>query len=85
MTDEERIDKLSEKVCDLTFDLEKAKKNELIYKDIIANIELSVKDILKRDEENQRFKLGENIDFKSAVVNLKSSIDEYKRVYKINF
>jgi hypothetical protein len=85
MDQDEIIDELNEKICDLTFDLKRAKDKELLYKDIIHNIEISVNDLIKREEENKRFNLGETIDYKEAVVNLKKAIDEYKRVYKINF
>jgi hypothetical protein len=81
----EEIDNLNEKICDLTFDLKKSKDKELIYKDILFNIETSLCDLIKREQENERFSLGETIDYKQALLNLKASLDEYKRIYKLRF
>ena len=85
MNYEEEIDNLNEKICDLSIDLKKSKDKELIYKDILFNIESSLNDLIKRDQENDRFNLGESIDHKQAMLNLKASLDEYKRIYKLRF
>ena len=82
---EEEIDSLNEKICDLSFELKQSKDKELIYKDILFNIETSLSDLIKRDQENERFNLGETIDHKQALFNLKTSLDEYKRIYKLKF
>ena len=85
MNYEEELDKLNEQICDLTIDLKKSKDKELIYKDILFNIETSLGDLIKREQENERFSLGETIDHKQALLNLKASLDEYKRIYKLRF
>jgi hypothetical protein len=85
MNYEEEIDTLNEKICDLSIDLKKSKDKELIYKDLLFNIESSLNDLIKRDQENDRFNLGESIDHKQAMLNLKASLDEYKRIYKLRF
>ncbi len=85
MTPEEEIDSLNDKICDLSFDLKRAKDKELIYKDILSNIESSLSDLIKREKENERFNLGETIDYKEALLNLKASLNEYKRIYNLNF
>lgn len=85
MNYEEEIDKLNEQICDLSFELKQSKDKELIYKDILFNIETSLSDLIKREQENERFNLGETIDHKQALLNLKSSLDEYKRIYKLRF
>jgi hypothetical protein len=85
MNYEEEIDNLNEKICDLTIDLKKSKDKELIYKDILFNIETSLGDLIKQEQENERFNLGEAIDHKQALLNLKASLNEYKRIYKLNF
>jgi len=85
MNYEEELDKLNEQICDLTIDLKKSKDKELIYKDILFNIETSLGDLIKREQENERFNLGETIDHKQALLNLKASLDEYKRIYKLRF
>ena len=35
------------------------------------------------EEENKRFNLGENFDFRESCVNLKNYINDCKRIYKI--
>lgn len=85
MSDEDKIQELEGEIVDLKFDLKKSKDKELIYLDILSNIDLSIKDLIKREKENERFNLGEVTDYKEAVVNLKNALDEYKRVYKIIF
>jgi hypothetical protein len=79
----EEIDNLNEKICDLSFDLKQSKDKELIYKDILFNIETSLVDLIKHEQDNERFNLGETIDHKQALLNLKASLDEYKRIYKL--
>jgi len=81
--DNEKIEELEGLIVDLKYDLKKSKDKELIYLDILSNIDLSLRTMFKREEENNRFNLGDNIDFRESVVNLKSAMDEYKRVYKL--
>jgi hypothetical protein len=83
MSLEEQIENLENEIVDLKFDLKKSKDKEMIYLDILSNIDLSLRTMFKREEENNRFNLGDNIDFRESVVNLKSAMDEYKRVYKL--
>jgi hypothetical protein len=85
MTPEEEIDDLNDKICDLSFDLKQSKDKEFIYKDILSNIESSLSDLIKREKENERFNFGEIIDYKEALLNLKASLDEYKRIYNLRF
>jgi len=81
--DNEKIEELEGLIVDLKYDLKKSKDKELIYLDILSNIDLSLRTMFKREEENNRFNLGDNIEFRESVVNLKSAMDEYKRVYKL--
>ncbi len=85
MSDEDKIQELEGEIVDLKFDLKRSKDKELIYLDILSNIDLSIKDLIKREKENERFNLGEVTDYKEAVINLENALSEYKRVYKINF
>jgi len=39
--------------------------------------------LFKREQENERFNLGDEVDYRECVKNLKSALDEYKRVYKL--
>jgi hypothetical protein len=80
---EEEIEKLESEIVELKFDLKKSKDKEMIYLDILSNIDNSLRVLFKREQENERFNLGDNIDFRQSVVNLKESIDDYKRVYKL--
>ena len=80
---EEEIEKLKSEIVELKFDLKKSKDKEMIYLDILSNIDNSLRVLFKREQENERFNLGDNIDFRQSVINLKESMDEYKRVYKL--
>lgn len=83
MSDEEKIEQLESEIVDLKFDLKKSKDKEMIYLDILSNIDTSLKVLFKREEENERFNLGDDIDYRECILNLQSSINEYKRVYKL--
>lgn len=83
MTDKEKIEFLENEVIELIYQLKKSKDKEMIYLDILSNIYGSVKTIFKREEENDRFKLGDVINFRDNVVNLKDSLNEYIRIYKL--
>lgn len=85
MDSDEKIRELEGEIVDLKFDLQRSKDKELIYLDILSNIDLSIKELIKQEKENERFKLGETIDYKGSVLNLQNALNEYKRVYRINF
>lgn len=85
MDSDEKIQELEGEIVDLKFDLKRSKSKELIYLDILSNVDLSIKELINRDKENERFNLGETFDYKEAVINLQNALNEYKRVYKINF
>ena len=85
MDSNEKIQELEREIVDLKFDLKRSKDKELIYLDILSNVDLSIKELVNREKENERFNLGETIDYKEAVINLQNALNEYKRVYKINF
>lgn len=83
MSEEEKIEQLESEIVDLKFDLKKSKDKEMIYLDILSNIDNSLRILFKREQENERFNLGDDINFRESVVNLKNAMDEYKRVYKL--
>lgn len=83
MSEEEKIESLESEIVDLKFDLKKSKDKEMIYLDILSNIDNSLRVLFKREEENDRFNLGDKIDFKQSMINLKEAMNEYKRVYKL--
>ena len=83
MTDKEKIESLESEIVDLRYDLKKSRDKELIYLDILSNIDNSLKVLFNREAENERFNLGETIDHRDSIINLQKSINEYKRVYKL--
>lgn len=80
---EDRIEELEAEIIELKFDLKKSKDKEMIYLDILSNIDTSLKVLFKREEENERFNLGDDVDYRECILNLQSAINEYKRVYKL--
>ena len=78
-------EKLADNLYELQYQLKMAKDKELIYKDILSNIDGSLVELFQRETENERFNLGDEINFRESLVNLKSSLDEYKRLYKLRF
>lgn len=83
MDSEEKIRALEEEIIELKSDLKESRLKESIYYNIISDINSSIRDIFKREEENERFKLGETFNFKECLINLKSYLDEVKRVYRL--
>jgi hypothetical protein len=81
--EEDKIEELEGEIVELKFQLQKSKDKEMIYLDILSNIDTSLKVLFKREQENKRFNLGDEVDYRECIVNLKSSLDEYKRVYKL--
>jgi hypothetical protein len=77
MEEEDKIEELEGIIIDLKFDLKKSKDKELIYLDI------SLKVLFKREEENERFDLGDDVNYRECIVNLKNALDDYKEIYKL--
>jgi len=78
-------EKLADNLYELQYQLKMSKDKELIYKDILSNIEGSLVELFQRETENERFNLGDEINFRESMVNLKNSLEEYKRLYKLRF
>jgi hypothetical protein len=81
----ERIEQLEVENIDLKFELKQSKDKELIYLDILNNIQTALDDMFQREHENERFHFDENIDYREALINLNKSLQEYKQVYRVNF
>ncbi len=81
----DKIAELEGEIIDLKFDLKESKDKQLIYLDILNNIQTGIDDLFQREHENERFHFNENIDYREALINLNKSLQEYKRVYKVNF
>ena len=83
MEEEDKIEELEGIIINLKFDLKKSKDKEMIYLDILSNIDNSLKVLFKREEENERFDLGDDVNYRECIVNLKNALDDYKDIYKL--
>jgi len=82
---EQEYEELEGKIIDLQFELKKCKDRELVFLEIISTIDISLKDLFHREEENLRFNIDEEINYRDCLLNLKLALNEYKRVYRVNF
>ena len=82
---EQEYEELEGKIIDLQFELKKCKDRELVFLEIISTIDISLKDLFHREEENLRFNIDEDINYRDCLLNLKLALNEYKRVYRVNF
>lgn len=85
MDDKERIEKLEDEIIELRYQLKQSKDKELIYKDMLFEIETSINIMFKKEEENERFNLGEIFNYRQCIVNLKKALDDCKRLYNLRF
>ena len=82
---ESEIQRLEGEIFELRSKLQDSHKKEMFYQEILYEINNSIKELFEIETENERFGLEVEIDYKTCIKNLKNSLDEYKRVYKINF
>ena len=80
--EESEIQKLEGEIVDLKFQLKQSKDKEMVYLDILTNIDISLKQLEQQQKETERFRF-EEIDYKLCFENLRLAMNEYKRVYKI--
>jgi hypothetical protein len=86
MEDNERIQELEGEIFDLRSELNECIDRERIYREILSEINDSIINLLQREQENERFRFDEKIDFRQYVLNVKEDLDEYRRLYRnINF
>lgn len=78
-------EKINDENIDLKFELRQTKDKLNVYSDILLTIDTSVSELFKQETENERFGFSEDIDYRDCLVNLKKSLQEYKRVYRVNF
>ncbi len=71
---------------DLFFSISDNDKNEIEYK-IERSLNPSKVSLFKKEEENIRFNLGEETDYRQCMIGMKEYLDKIKSVYrgKINF
>ena len=81
MEDKERIQELEGIIFDLKSELRECVDKERIYQEILSEINDSIINLLQREQENERFRFDEKIDFRQYVINVKKDLDEYKRIY----
>jgi hypothetical protein len=81
----EKIDLLEDEVIELKYQLKKSRDKENVYLDMLVTIDESLKVFFKEEEENERFSFNDEIDYRECIVNLKKSLDEYKRVNNLRF
>ena len=79
---ESEIQRLEGEISEFNSELKYCREKELIYQEILSEINNSLIELLKREEENTRFRFDEKIDYRQYVVNLKRDLDEYKRIYR---
>ena len=80
----EKIDLLEDEIIELKYQLKKSRDKEYVYLDILSTIEESLRVFFKEEEENERFGLNDEIDYRECIVNLKKSLDEYKRANNLS-
>jgi hypothetical protein len=76
---------LEDRIIELEFELKTSRDKEFIYHDILNNINTSLNDLFIREQENNRFHISEDIDYRECLVNLRNSLSEYRRIYRIQF
>jgi hypothetical protein len=81
----DRISELEDEIVELRFALKESRDKQLIYLDILTNIDTSLKDLFEGERENERFNFGDEVDYRECLVNLDKALKEYKRIYRITF
>ena len=74
-----------EQNIELEFEIREVKDRMNVYLDILNNIDNSVSELFEREKENERFGISEHVDYRECLVNLRSALREYKRVYRVKF
>ena len=82
MENNDEIERLEGEILELKDKLRRVIDRELIYKDILKEISDSIDNQLKRDEENERFRFEDKINFKLFVQYMKEDLENYRRIYK---
>jgi hypothetical protein len=74
---------MEDELIELRFQLKESKDKEMKYLTILQDIDISLQQAFKQEEENIRFNLGNPFNFESACINLRDYLNECKRIYKI--
>ena len=81
MENNERIRDLEGDIFDLKSELRECIDKERIYQEILSEINDSIDKLLQREQENERFRFDDVIDYRQYVINLKNDLNEYRRIY----
>jgi len=81
MEDNERIQELEGDIFNLKSELRECIDSERIYQEILSEINNSIDNLFQREEENERFRFDDKVDFRQYVMNLKNDLNEYRRIY----
>ena len=79
---ESKIQKLEGEIFEMESTLKDHRDKERIYQEILSDINNSIIDLLKREQENIRFNLGEVTDYKQCLIGMKEYMDNIKSVYR---
>ena len=84
---ENKIQELEGEIFEMGSTLKDHRDKERIYQEILSDINNSIIDLFKKEQENIRFNFGEEIDYRQCMIGMKEYLDKIKSVYrgKINF
>lgn len=80
--EESKIQKLEGEIFEMESTLKNHRDKERIYQEILSDINNSIIELFKREEENKRFNLGEETDYRQCMIGMKEYLDNIKREYK---
>lgn len=80
--EESKIQKLEGEIFEMESTLKNHRDKERIYQEILSDINNSIIELFKREEENIRFNLGEETDYRQCMIGMKEYLDNIKREYK---
>jgi len=85
--EESEVQRLEGVIFEMESTLKDHRDKERIYQEILSDINNSIIDLFKKEEENIRFNLGEETDYRQCMIGMKEYLDNIKSVYrgKINF
>lgn len=81
-SEENKIQELEGEILELEFALKDHRDKERIYQEILSDINSSLIDLFKKEEENIRFNFGEETDYRQCMIGMKEYLDNIKSVYK---
>jgi hypothetical protein len=86
-SEKNKIQELEGEIFEMEFVLKGHRDKERIYQEILSDINNSLIDLFKKEQENIRFNFDEDIDYRQCMIGMKEYLDNIKSVYKgkINF